>query len=165
MDDGIRVGLLGPLEVWRRERPVRVASALQRMLVARLALDPGRTVAVEALVDDLWEERPPADARGALQHHVSRLRKAIGPVVVTRGAGYLLEVEPDDVDALRFARLVRAGRTALRNLRQAVAVAAASGRADLALRVAGNTCCYRDLRVCEEDRSAEHLVGSGRGAQ
>ena len=47
----------------------------------------------------------------------------------------------------------------------AVAVAAASGRADLALRVAGNTCCYRDLRVCEEDRSAEHLVGSGRGAQ
>jgi DNA-binding SARP family transcriptional activator len=109
MGDGIRVGVLGSLEVWRRNRPVRLASALQRMLVARLALDPGRTVAVEALVDDLWEDRPPADARGALHHHVSRLRKAIGPVVVTRGAGYLLEVDPDDVDALRFARLARTG--------------------------------------------------------
>ena len=57
MDDGIRVGLLGPLEVWRRERPVRVASALQRMLVARLALDPGRTVAVEALVGSTATDR------------------------------------------------------------------------------------------------------------
>ena len=84
MDDGIRVGLLGPLEVWRRDRPVRVASALQRMLVARLALDPGRAVAVEVLVDDLWEDRPPADARGALHFlHVKpgeteQLRAAIG---------------------------------------------------------------------------------------
>ena len=38
----------------------------------------------------------------------------MGRSLVTRGSGYLLAVEQDDVDALRFARLAREGRVALR---------------------------------------------------
>ena len=66
MAESVRVNLLGPLEVRRGDRALPVASALQRALIAQLALDAGRVVAVERLVDGLWGADPPADARGAL---------------------------------------------------------------------------------------------------
>jgi predicted ATPase/DNA-binding SARP family transcriptional activator len=114
MTELLRVNLLGPLEIRRSDRTIGIASALQRALVARLALDAGRVVPVDRLVDGLWGAKPPSDSRGALQHHISRLRKVIGPVLVTRGSGYLLDLSPRDVDALRFTELAASGRAALR---------------------------------------------------
>jgi DNA-binding SARP family transcriptional activator len=131
MTDSVRVNLLGPFEVRRNDRTLGIASALQRTLVARLALDAGRVLPVDRLVDGPWGAEPPADARGALQHHVSRLRKVIGPALVTRGPGYLLDLAPHDVDALAFAELAGAGRAALR--RGAVTEAAATLRSALVL--------------------------------
>src|SRR5262249_61303819 len=79
-----------------------------------LALDAGRVVSADRLIDGLWGDRAPAGAPNALQHHISRLRKTVGRSLVTRGPGYLLDVGQDDVDAVRFARLARKGRVALR---------------------------------------------------
>jgi DNA-binding SARP family transcriptional activator len=114
VSESLQVHLLGPLQVLRQGRPLPVPSFRQRALVARLALEAGRVVSADRLIDVVWADRPPADARGALQHHVSRLRKAIGAALVTREPGYRLDVRDDDVDALQFARLAAAGRTALR---------------------------------------------------
>ncbi|MGW4352449.1 BTAD domain-containing putative transcriptional regulator [Nocardia sp. NPDC004582] len=84
-----------------------------RMLVARLALEAGRDVPVPALVDGLWGEEPPADAPGALQALVSRLRKALRDVgaVEFGPGGYRLPGV--SVDAARFEELVRRGRREL----------------------------------------------------
>ena len=100
--------------------PVDLRGARLRALLARLALDAGRPVGVDSLTDALWGDDPPATAANSLQSLVSRLRSALRPyagdaeLVPSGPAGYSLAVDPAGVDALRFERLVRDGRTALR---------------------------------------------------
>ncbi|HEX8869989.1 MAG TPA: winged helix-turn-helix domain-containing protein, partial [Lentzea sp.] len=106
----MRVALLGPTTVETDEgTPVDIGGARVRMLLARLALDPGRPVATTTLIDDLWGEQPPADASNALQSLVSRLRK-VCPDVTLEPGGYRLAITQDDVDVFRFERLRAAGR-------------------------------------------------------
>ncbi|MCX2949090.1 BTAD domain-containing putative transcriptional regulator [Lentzea sp. NEAU-D7] len=105
----MRVALLGPTTVETEDgTPVDIGGARVRMLVARLALDPGRPVPTTTLIDDLWGEQPPADAVNALQSLVSRLRK-VCPVALEPG-GYRLGVATEDVDVFRFERLRADGR-------------------------------------------------------
>ncbi|USX54907.1 BTAD domain-containing putative transcriptional regulator [Lentzea sp. HUAS12] len=105
----MRVALLGPTAVEADDgTPVDIGGARVRMLLARLALDPGRPVPTTTLIDDLWGEQPPADAGNALQSLVSRLRK-VCPVALEPG-GYRLGVATEDVDVFRFERLKAAGR-------------------------------------------------------
>ncbi|MFE9245883.1 BTAD domain-containing putative transcriptional regulator, partial [Nocardiopsis sp. NPDC006938] len=110
----MRFGVLGPLTVWDHDgRPLRVAEAKVRALLADLLVHRGRPVPVDRLVDDLWGERLPDDPAGALQGKVSRLRRALGdPAAVAFGpAGYLLRLGSDDVDADRFGARVEVART------------------------------------------------------
>ncbi|MGI5498797.1 BTAD domain-containing putative transcriptional regulator [Lentzea sp. CA-135723] len=105
----MRVALLGPTAVEAEDgTPVDIGGARVRMLVARLALDPGRPVPATTLIDDLWGEQPPADGANALQSLVSRLRK-VCPVALEPG-GYRLGVAAEDVDVFRFDRLRAAGQ-------------------------------------------------------
>ncbi|MEW2525975.1 BTAD domain-containing putative transcriptional regulator [Streptomyces sp. NPDC047071] len=91
-----------------------VGGARLRALLAALALRPGRTVPVAVLVDEVWGSEPPADAAGALQALVGRLRRALGAqAVASVDGGYRLRAAPDDVDAHRFERLVGEGTRAL----------------------------------------------------
>ncbi|MDT7785154.1 MAG: hypothetical protein QOF58_3573 [Pseudonocardiales bacterium] len=104
------MALLGPTTVEADDgTPVDIGGARVRMLLARLALDPGRPVATTTLIDDLWGEQPPADASNALQSLVSRLRK-VCPDVTLEPGGYRLAIARDDVDIFRFERLRAAGR-------------------------------------------------------
>jgi DNA-binding SARP family transcriptional activator len=101
--------------VGEADQPFHIASAKQRALVALLALDAGRVVSVERLIEGLWGDEAPADAGNALRHHVSRLRTTVGPSLVTQRSGYLLAVQRDEVDALHFARLAGEARAGLRD--------------------------------------------------
>src|SRR6266702_4312256 len=85
------------------------------MVLALLALDPGRVVGVDRLVDGIWGANLPGEPANALQVVVSRLRRALAPdqVVVSRPPGYLLAIDPERVDAVRFERLAAAGRAAI----------------------------------------------------
>ncbi|WP_035858545.1 AfsR/SARP family transcriptional regulator, partial [Kitasatospora cheerisanensis] len=76
----MRINLLGPLQVLRggEGTPVEVGGARLRLLLIRLALDPGRVVTRDRLVDDLWADAPPAEPAGAVQSLVARLRRALG---------------------------------------------------------------------------------------
>src|SRR5947209_7000226 len=109
----MRVGLLGPLEISEDGPRFSITSAKQRGLIALLALNAGSVVSADRLIEGLWGEQAGGDALNALRHHVSRLRKEIGSTLVTRASGYLLDLEPDHVDALQFARLVTDGRRGL----------------------------------------------------
>ena len=98
--------ILGPLEVVGDGGPLRLGGAKQRALLALLLLDSGRVVSQERLIDELWDEEPPETARETLQVYVSRLRKLLPEgALVTGGAGYALQVEPDAFDLARFERL------------------------------------------------------------
>ncbi len=101
---GVRVSLLGPLAVDRNGTPLPIGGARLRALLARLALEAGRAVPAERLVEDLWEAAPPADAAHALQSLVSRLRRALGDpgLVAGTAGGYRLTLVPEAVDALAF---------------------------------------------------------------
>lgn len=104
--------LLGPLEVVDGGgEALKLGGRKPRALLARLALDAGRTVSVDQLVDDLWGEEVPESAVKMVHIHVSALRKALPPDTLhTRPPGYALEL-PLDLD--RFERLRREGRQAL----------------------------------------------------
>ncbi|WP_217369879.1 BTAD domain-containing putative transcriptional regulator [Nonomuraea antri] len=92
-------------------KPVEIGGTRLRMLLARLALASGRPVAVESLIEDLWDDEPPAGANAALQGLVSRLRKALGEMgaVELTAGGYRLPVNPQAVDAHRFEELAVRG--------------------------------------------------------
>ena len=122
--------ILGPLEVCDGDRTVELGGDKQRALLAVLLLHTGEVVSADRLIDDLWGERPPPAALKALQAHVSRLRKALDTnaaleagrdlsavaskaVLVTRGHGYLLRVEPGELDLDCFREVVEEGRQAL----------------------------------------------------
>ncbi|MFI6989215.1 BTAD domain-containing putative transcriptional regulator [Nonomuraea wenchangensis] len=106
----MRISILGPMEVEGEAGPVPVGGLRLRALLAVLALEAGRMVTAERLIDVLWPDDPPTNAANALQTLVRRLRVALRPeeVLRSRPGGYLLAVSEDDVDALRFRRL--AGR-------------------------------------------------------
>ncbi|MFC6880572.1 MULTISPECIES: BTAD domain-containing putative transcriptional regulator [Actinomadura] len=93
-----------------------VPGARSQGLVVRLALAGGRAVEQGVLVDAIWAEEPPAAPANALQALVSRLRRSLGSAgdVAQVAGGYRLDVDADDVDALRFERLAAAGRERLR---------------------------------------------------
>jgi DNA-binding SARP family transcriptional activator len=109
--------ILGSLEVLDEEHRVAVRGDKQRALLALLVIHANETLSTERLIDELWEERPPASAGKTVQVHVSRLRRALerpgaddGDLVATRKHGYELRVNRDSVDSLRFARLIAEAR-------------------------------------------------------
>ncbi|MFB7264492.1 BTAD domain-containing putative transcriptional regulator [Streptomyces nojiriensis] len=111
----MRISMLGALDVRGEDGSgVAVGGTRLRALLILLALEPGRVVASELLIDGIWQDAPPAGAANALQALVSRLRRALSAVeVAAHPAGYRLVVEPDAVDVVRFERLASAGRGAL----------------------------------------------------
>ncbi|GAA3522926.1 AfsR/SARP family transcriptional regulator [Streptomyces osmaniensis] len=113
--DPVRYRILGTTQVLRPDgRPVPVGGARLRALLTVLALRAGRTVPVGLLVDEVWGDEPPADATGALQALVGRLRRALGAdAILSAEGGYRLAAVPDDIDLNRFERLVGEGTRAL----------------------------------------------------
>ena len=109
----LELRLLGPIEAERDGVPATLGGPKPRALLAALALEPGRVVSVDRLVEALWPGDPPETAAHAVQVYVSQLRKALGPVIATRAAGYELELAPERVDLHRFSRLTQEGRAAL----------------------------------------------------
>ena len=104
--------ILGPLEVRADGRAVAVPGAKPRAVLAVLLLHANQAVSQDQLALALWGEDAPAGAGNTVQVHISRLRKALGntDALATTPGGYRLTLDPDDLDALRFDRLVAEAR-------------------------------------------------------
>ncbi|MDG4802741.1 BTAD domain-containing putative transcriptional regulator [Micromonospora sp. WMMD980] len=97
---GVRVRLLGPVEVVVADRPQAVNGVRRSAVLATLALRAGRVVSVDRLVEVVWGGQPPATAATTLQRHVSYLRAVLGDPgsIVARRPGYLLDTGPGSTD-------------------------------------------------------------------
>ena len=106
----IEFRILGPLTVVRDRRPVVIQGAKERAALAILLLNAGQAVSSDHMVDALWESEPPATARNSLQVRIAGLRKALGADrIESRSPGYVLHVEPDELDLRRFEQLIARG--------------------------------------------------------
>ncbi|MBO3748010.1 winged helix-turn-helix domain-containing protein [Streptosporangiaceae bacterium NEAU-GS5] len=106
---------LGDLEVRHGGRSLDVTARLRRTILAVLLTEAGRTVPLDTLIGCVWADTPPPSAIATLQSYVANLRQVLEPgrrthapatVLVTRGTGYALEVDRDQVDGLLFEDLV-----------------------------------------------------------
>lgn len=107
--------ILGPVEVVGEGGSFSLPEGRGRALLTVLALHPGRVVSTDRLIDQLWGETPPATARTKLHGLISTLRRVLEPdrqadadpvLLQTQPPGYVLAMDPDQVDAFRFRRLV-----------------------------------------------------------
>lgn len=114
--------MLGPLEIVRDGRLVPVGAPKQQTLLILFLLRPNRVVAADWLIDALWDGSPPASAGMTLRSYVAGLRRAVepqrshrAPSQVLRGhlKGYEFRVDPDAIDANRFAQRVETAAVAL----------------------------------------------------
>lgn len=115
------VRLLGPLEVALGGRTVHIGSPKQRAVLAVLALEAGKLVTADTLCELVWDDDHPASRAANLQSLISRLRGAFATasggavdagrdVLRTREPGWVLDVAPAAVDALRFQELTNRAR-------------------------------------------------------
>ncbi|MFH8803504.1 BTAD domain-containing putative transcriptional regulator [Streptomyces sp. NPDC017936] len=113
--DPVRYRILGTTQALRPDgTPLSVGGARLRALLTVLALRAGRPVPASLLVEEVWAGDPPADAPGALQALVGRLRRVLGAsAVASVDGGYRLAAAPDAVDLHRFERLTGDGLRAL----------------------------------------------------
>jgi DNA-binding SARP family transcriptional activator len=116
----IRIDVLGPMDVRVDGRTVHLGGPKQRALLAVLVLGHGRVVAMDQLIDVLWDDGPPQTAVTKVQGHVCSLRKVLAErgrsdgisALETRPPGYVLRREPVETDLTRFDALTAAAGAA-----------------------------------------------------
>ena len=115
---GVGFRILGPLEVQLDGELVAIGGPRQRALLALLLCNGNRVVSRDRLIDELLGDQPAEAAKRMLHVQVSRLRKALDPDgggeprVVARAPGYVLRVEPGELDLERFEELLADGHRA-----------------------------------------------------
>ncbi|HEV3472268.1 MAG TPA: BTAD domain-containing putative transcriptional regulator, partial [Actinomycetota bacterium] len=111
--------ILGPFDVERDGRSIRLGGRKQRTLLAYLVLRSNKVVTNSQLVDALWSEDPPNTATQTIHVYVSQLRKALdsddsGAHLVTEGAGYVLRAAPDNIDLTNFEATVKDAKATIK---------------------------------------------------
>lgn len=118
-DSPVRIGLLGSMQVADVCMPT---AKLVRQAFALLAVNAGRHVPISHLIRELWDDTPPSKAPQSVQSHILFCRRAgvvgtpaewLKRAIKHRPGSYLLDVRPEEVDAVRFTRLVGQGRARL----------------------------------------------------
>jgi peptide/nickel transport system substrate-binding protein len=173
----LEFGILGPFEVKEDGKPLGVGGGKQRALLAVLVLHAGEVVSTDRLIDAVWGERPPASASNSVHIYVSRLRKLLGnDRLETRGHGYRLSVDSEQLDLARFERLLGEGRTLLatgdpaaaaEKLREALALWRGPPLTDFASEPFAQSEIARleELRVAAHEERVEADLALGRDAE
>ncbi|MGC4892102.1 tetratricopeptide repeat protein [Micromonospora sp. DT227] len=117
-----RISVLGPLVVTRNGQPTDLRTGRHRVVLARLALTPGRPVSRAELIHLLWGDTPPTSATNVVQTHISRIRRLLEPTphpdrpssVILGSGGYQLRADAEQLDLVAYrSRLLDAGAPAL----------------------------------------------------
>ncbi|MEU8284703.1 BTAD domain-containing putative transcriptional regulator [Micromonospora sp. NPDC048905] len=119
MSATLRFEILGLQRAWYADREIDLGPGKQRAVLTVLLLSAGRPVSTGQIVEAVWPEDPPANGPNVVQKYVAGLRRVLEPersprtpgqVLSLTDAGYLLRVDPDAVDAVRFQRGIHRAR-------------------------------------------------------
>ena len=135
-DTTLRLQVLGELAATRDGAVVDLGGRRQRAVLAALVVSRDQVVPAARLADWVWGDHAPADSTGAIQAYVSHLRRRLQPevgarqrdgVIASTGAGYVLRLGPQTVDAWCFERAVGDAATlpppdAVRSLEEALSL-------------------------------------------
>ncbi|MEN8115302.1 MAG: winged helix-turn-helix domain-containing protein, partial [Actinomycetota bacterium] len=116
----LELSLLGPLTITRDGTAIELTGPKRRALLILLALNAGRPVSRERIVDALWPDPHTGREESTLRVHVSHLRDELEPdrdeapqVIVTVGSAYMLDADAVGLDLTRFRRLAKEGHALL----------------------------------------------------
>ena len=100
--------MLGLFEARLDGLPVDHGEPQRRLALALLVSNADLVVPTDRLIDGIWGEVPPKNARKIVQGYISGLRKALGnsDLIVSVSPGYRLNVKPEQIDAVVFEKLV-----------------------------------------------------------
>jgi DNA-binding SARP family transcriptional activator len=106
--------VLGPLSVRTRDGELPLGPRKQQIVLATLLCTPNRHVSIDTLADAVWGDRPPRTARKNLHVYVCGIRghlrtAAARDRIVHRDQGYVLLVEPGELDSQTFEDMSRSG--------------------------------------------------------
>ncbi|MFE6399371.1 AfsR/SARP family transcriptional regulator [Streptomyces alboflavus] len=179
-----RFSVLGALHLTVDGTPHTLRGPKVNKVMALLLLRLGQVVDVDVFIDELWEERPPRWAVSTVRTHIYHLRgqldEAFGTparhLLHTRQAGYVLDIDPERLDATRFVRLSKEGERLLALDRPAEAASACHealalwrGRALSTLRpgrvLAGHVDYLEELRIHAQRIRVEAEMRAGRHRQ
>ena len=108
--------LLGPLVVRCGGVVLPVPRGKQRAVLAVLLLNAGRVVSVGEIAETLWGPAPLPSAPATVRNYVKRLRRVLAGAgqarIVTRPPGYVIRVDPGELDVARFEALLEGAREA-----------------------------------------------------
>ena len=105
--------LLGGLEVEDGRGLLAFPSGKESAVLAVLVLHARQPLPTDRLVEEIWGEQAPVNAKKQVQIYVSRLRKRLGAErILTTRAGYQLVASDDEIDVRRAEAHLRAGRFA-----------------------------------------------------
>ena len=116
----LRLRVLGGLAATRDGVAVDLGGRRQRAVLAALVVMRDQVVSTERLAEWVWGDHAPANTAGAVQAYVSHLRRRLQPeagarrrdgVIASSGAGYVLRLGPETVDAWSFESAVESART------------------------------------------------------
>ena len=172
----MRFRVLGPLEVDAGGGPIPLGGPKQRAVLAHLVLRANQLVPAETLIDEIWGEEPPDQARNVIQTYVSHLRKALGSDrIQSHAPGYRLRLESSELDATRFDELMRDAKKALpvdpnvavATLEDALALWRGPALADLADQpsLLAEAARLDELRLEAQEARIEGLLAAGAPAR
>ena len=110
----LELRLLGPVEVRAAGQAVYAGPPRQRCVLAALAVDAGRPVRIDTVIDRVWGQAPPDGAQHTIYVYMSRIRSLLRAAagadapasLARRTSSYVLDVPPDRIDVHRFRALV-----------------------------------------------------------
>lgn len=105
------VELLGPIHVWCGGMQLQLREPRLQGVLGILASRSSSVVSRGELIDAMWGEQAPSRSENAVHVYVARLRRILEPdrarraparLLIWTGAGYLLRLEPGDLDVRTF---------------------------------------------------------------
>jgi DNA-binding SARP family transcriptional activator len=124
----MRYEILGPLRLIDGDHCISLSAQKMEVLLAALIVRSDQVVSIDQLIEEIWGEKPPRQPTAAVHVYISHLRKFLNTSdrtenpIVTRPPGYLLRIEPDQLDLQIFQESVRQGHECARARRHEQAV-------------------------------------------
>jgi DNA-binding SARP family transcriptional activator len=121
----LRFELLGPLVIRHGDLDVAPSAPKLRLILSTLLFNANKPVGASVLARELWSDGAPRTAHSTLQTYMFKLRRLFRAVLglsveyITRevlqtcSGGYVLRVDPSQLDITEFDQLVTAGSAAM----------------------------------------------------